>query len=48
MLIFLVIQKYNEAFWVSIFLKIGDNIVSQNSYSYSCEVILVLESKGLL
>ena len=33
---------------VSIFLKIGDNIVSQNSYSYSCEVILVLESKGLL
>ena len=48
MLIFLVIQKYNEAFWGVYFLKIGENIVSQISYSYSCVVILVLESKGLL
>ena len=46
-LTFHVIKKYSEAFWGVYFLKIGENIVSQISYSYSCAVILVFESRVL-
>ena len=46
-LTFLVIKKYSEAFWGVYFLKIRENIVSQISYSYSCAVTLVLQSRVL-